>query len=77
MAALPPPPSTNGWSDAITSAVEDLIVRVEVLEHTNSILVEEASLRKTIREAEERIHMLNDAMLITPATKSGNKRIKR
>lgn len=73
MSVLPSPPN-NVWSDAISSSVESLLMRMEAVERIVENIVLQAAGHKQIRDMETALNELNDAMLITPANKRTRKR---
>ena len=68
MAALPNPPDAT-WADAITRTVEELLIRVEAIEHVTKIVVAQAEQHRKIRDANFQLEMLNDSLLIVPTQK--------
>ena len=74
MAALPPPPDTNAWEEAITSAVEGLLTQVQELQRKMDILIEQARLRLVINTSEDAILVLDEAMQVSPL--KGRKRAR-
>ena len=72
MSVLPPPP-TDDWAAAINAAVESLLARMEAVERVTHIVSEQAEINKHIRELHEEQNVLNDSLLITPATTTSSR----
>lgn len=64
--ALPPPPDTNAWEQAITESVEALIVSVGELKHQMDILIDQARLRIISDKALKEIDHLDEAIQVVP-----------